>query len=197
VLVLALGLASARELIAGASPSVWYVRLDSIPGSQGLVLMSPAAAASASPEAADNGTEPNASVLVDDLPEPAPVAEPLLATAPDSVPVPARYTVQGGDSLAVIARRLGTTVAALRLVNDLDNPNLLWHGQILVVPPAQSTIKPVDPAQTLNDLAPVYGLDPALLATYNGLALERGDAPLDRPAILIPADSVATAPGIP
>ncbi len=39
-----------------------------------------------------------------------------------------------GDTLALIAERFGTTVAALQAANDIDDPNTLTIGQVLVIP---------------------------------------------------------------
>lgn len=44
------------------------------------------------------------------------------------------YIVQPGDSLYKIAQRYGTTVDAIVDVNDLANPNLIFVGQLLVIP---------------------------------------------------------------
>jgi LysM repeat protein len=44
------------------------------------------------------------------------------------------YTVQRGETLRIIAERFGTTVAVLQALNNLSNPNLLFVGQVLLVP---------------------------------------------------------------
>lgn len=44
------------------------------------------------------------------------------------------YVVGRGDSLAVIARRFGTTVSAISSANGIRNPNLIFTGQRLVIP---------------------------------------------------------------
>jgi len=44
------------------------------------------------------------------------------------------YTVQRGDNLTRIAGRFNTTVAVLIQLNGLTNPNLLYVGQVLIVP---------------------------------------------------------------
>lgn len=48
------------------------------------------------------------------------------------------YTVQSGDTLGVIARRFGTTIAELVRLNNLANPDALQVGQKLVVPGSSS-----------------------------------------------------------
>ena len=43
------------------------------------------------------------------------------------------YTVQRGDNLTRIARRFGVTVNYLVRTNNIQNPNLIYPGQILIV----------------------------------------------------------------
>ena len=47
------------------------------------------------------------------------------------------YTVQAGDTLGDIAFRFGTTAAVLADLNNLENPNALTIGQVLVLPGGQ------------------------------------------------------------
>jgi nucleoid-associated protein YgaU len=44
------------------------------------------------------------------------------------------YTVQPGDTLAVIAASFGLTADQLAQANCLQNPDLIYEGQILAVP---------------------------------------------------------------
>lgn len=44
------------------------------------------------------------------------------------------YTVQRGDTLSTIARRMGTTVRALRVFNNIDNKHRIYRGQVLEMP---------------------------------------------------------------
>ncbi len=43
------------------------------------------------------------------------------------------YTIRTGDTLAKIALQFNTTVEALRTLNDIENPNLIYAGQTLLV----------------------------------------------------------------
>ncbi|WP_122638594.1 LysM peptidoglycan-binding domain-containing protein [Romboutsia sp. Marseille-P6047] len=43
------------------------------------------------------------------------------------------YTVQKGDTLSGIAQRFGTTVAQLASINNIQNPNLIYVGQVLKI----------------------------------------------------------------
>ncbi len=86
------------------------------------------------------------------------------------------YIVQRGDTLRIIANRFGTTVNAILAVNpQIVNPNLIYPGQVLVVPgstggipdppPAGGKIYYVQSGDTLKKIAARFGttLD-ALLA---------------------------------
>ena len=45
-----------------------------------------------------------------------------------------QYTVVRGDTLGRIAQRFGTTVAAIAQRNGIANPNLIFVGQVLIIP---------------------------------------------------------------
>jgi nucleoid-associated protein YgaU len=46
----------------------------------------------------------------------------------------ARYVVREGDTLSDIADLLGTSVEALMEANAIDDPDLLYEGEVLLVP---------------------------------------------------------------
>lgn len=71
------------------------------------------------------------------------------------------YSVQRGDTLRRIADRYGTTTAVLAAANCLQNPNLIYVGQSLRIPPASGPV---------NTPAPIYPAD--LSATFQ--SFERG-----------------------
>jgi LysM repeat protein len=50
---------------------------------------------------------------------------------PGPGPAPTYYVVKRGDTLAIIAWRYGTTVAALMQCNNIANPNRIYAGQTL------------------------------------------------------------------
>ena len=60
---------------------------------------------------------------------PQPVAAPANATPGK----PVQYTVQAGDNLSSIAAKFNTTVPALLELNNLDDGNLLYVGQVLTI----------------------------------------------------------------
>jgi len=45
-----------------------------------------------------------------------------------------RYVVRAGDTLWHVAIRYGTTVWRIRIMNNIRNPNLIYPGQVLIVP---------------------------------------------------------------
>jgi len=44
------------------------------------------------------------------------------------------YTVQTGDTLFLIAQRYGTTIERIVQANNIENPNMIMVGQVLVIP---------------------------------------------------------------
>jgi LysM repeat protein len=81
---------------------------------------------------------------------PAPTAPPTTAP-PTSTPPPSsgtRYTVQSGDTLSAIARRFGVTVQAIMAANGLTNPNLIFVGQVLIIPGTGGTSPTPTPTAT-------------------------------------------------
>lgn len=76
---------------------------------------------------------------------PAPVDN--ITPAPPANPSQTTYTVRPGDSLYQIAIRNNTTVAELIAANSLANPNVIFSGQVLIIPGADSgTTTPSTPA---------------------------------------------------
>ena len=55
---------------------------------------------------------------------------------PVPTPEPEVYVVKKGDTIYKIAKRYGTTMQAIILANNLRNPDLIYPGQILLIPGA-------------------------------------------------------------
>ena len=72
-----------------------------------------------------------------DTPTPTPTATAVatvpVTPAPTAVPA-STYVVEQGDTLAAIAQRFGVSVAALQAVNEIEDPNQIVIGQVLVIP---------------------------------------------------------------
>lgn len=93
-----------------------------------------------------------------------------------------QYVVQPGDTLQNIAARYGTTWQAIAQLNNIPNPNLIYVGQVLLipvgyVPPAPpppptgaTTFYHVVARDTLQIIAGWYGTTWQTLASLNGLA---------------------------
>ncbi len=123
------------------------------------------------------------------------------------------YTVAAGDTLYSIARRFNTTVATLVSLNGLSNANVLYVGQVLVLPGGESTTATATPTgkpetatpestatpvsdepvyhtvqrgQTLSQIALLYGM------TYQEIALLNG---LDNPNLIFPSQELLIKPG--
>ena len=85
---------------------------------------------------------PTATPTATDLP-PSNTPEPATPTA---TAAPGQYIVQAGDTLDSIATAHNTTVAAIVQLNSIDNPSLIYPGQVLQVPGASSQVE--QPAAT-------------------------------------------------
>jgi LysM repeat protein len=95
------------------------------------------------------------------------------------------HVVQWGETLYSIARRYGTTAAALAAANGLGNANFIYAGQRLTIPgaggsggssrgggtaPTSGAVHVVQRGETLYSIARRYGTTAAALATTNGLS---------------------------
>ena len=69
------------------------------------------------------------------------------------------YRVQNGDTLGVIANRVGSSISTLQLANNLSNPDQIYPGQFLLV--SEASERPlqyqVRPGDTLIEIASKFG----------------------------------------
>ncbi|MCZ7572736.1 MAG: LysM peptidoglycan-binding domain-containing protein [Ardenticatenaceae bacterium] len=89
------------------------------------------------------------------------------------------YIVRRGDTLSAIARRFGTTVAAIVAANRIPNPNLIYVGQRLLIPsgtppsppppPSGACIHTVRRGESLSSIGRIYGVSPYAIARANGI----------------------------
>ncbi len=120
--------------------------------------------------------------------------EPLLAAPQQVADGEAVYVVQPGDTLSAIARRYGTTVAALVEYNSLPSTRI-YVGQRLLLPVVNNPGTPithvVQRGETLYRIAQRYGSTVAAIKAANNL---RSDTIYVGQRLLIPG---ASSPGDP
>ena len=90
------------------------------------------------------------------------------------------YTVESGDTLSKIANEYGTTVQELAQINNIENPNLIYPGQILRIL-TNSTVHgsetrgtgsityTVQRGNTLSQIANAYGVTVNHIVEMNGI----------------------------
>ena len=80
------------------------------------------------------------------------------------------YTVKPGDTLNKIAQQHNVSVADLIAVNNITNPNLIFPGQVLVIPkPVVEVIHTVVAGDTLSKIAIAYSTSVSAIVTANGI----------------------------
>jgi LysM repeat protein len=83
------------------------------------------------------------------------------------------YVVRHGDTLASIAAMFGTTWQAIAQANGIMNPNLIFAGQTLFIPPRmpqQVVTYFVQPGDTLQIIARRFNTTWQAIASFNGIA---------------------------
>jgi murein DD-endopeptidase MepM/ murein hydrolase activator NlpD len=110
-----------------------------------------------------------------------------------------RYVVRSGDTLTSIARRFGTTVEAIMVANNLTDPNLIFVGQVLLIPveaPAPAPTPPCPPCPPCPPTPPVPPptppptppTRPTVTRTFDGiqytLSLNKGVYRMGEPVII-------------
>ena len=78
------------------------------------------------------------------------------------------YTVQRGDTLALIGRKFGLSASVLATTNNLNNVNLIYAGQQLTIP-ARSKFYTVRAGDTLASIAAQFGVTMDTLVSANRL----------------------------
>lgn len=84
------------------------------------------------------------------------------------------YTVKSGDTLSEIATKNGVSTSALAAANGISDPNKIWVGQVLTLPPgaAESTASVyyvVQPGETLGQIARKFKTTVSAISTLNGI----------------------------
>jgi LysM repeat protein len=100
---------------------------------------------------------------------------------PTPTPQPLTHVVQAGESLLAIAARYDLTVQAIVQANDLQNPDVVYIGQALIIPmpgavtqptgspPTETVTHVVESGETLTSIASRYGVEIQAIVTANDL----------------------------
>ncbi len=108
------------------------------------------------------------------VPAPAGTTTPSTGAAePAPQPTTGTYTVQRGESLAIIAAKFNTTYIELARLNGIADPDVLKVGQVLQVPGAPPPPAPEEPAppQPTGPTTPTTGPPPPSTANTSGFEL--------------------------
>jgi len=93
---------------------------------------------------------------------------------PAPIPAAPTYTVVTGDTVSVLAQRWGTTVAAIVATNHLADPNRIYVGQTLIIPPGAAPTPAtrtytVASGDTLSGIGGKVGVNWPDIAAANGI----------------------------
>jgi murein DD-endopeptidase MepM/ murein hydrolase activator NlpD len=90
------------------------------------------------------------------------------------------YTVEEGDTLFGIADKFGLTPETILWGNPVlgDDPHLLRPGQELNVPPVNGVLHIVDPSNTIDGLAALFGVEPDVIINWPGNNIDLDDPKL-------------------
>lgn len=75
------------------------------------------------------------------------------------------YTVQGGDTLASIAKRFDISVDTIKWANDLDN-DTINPGDTLKIPPVTGVVHKVETGETIYSIAKKYKVDAQAILNF-------------------------------
>lgn len=103
----------------------------------------------------------------------------LKKKAPTPKPSVTTYKIKAGDTLSDIAKKFGTTVAALEKLNGISDPNKIYTGEVIKVPGQVAPVAPVKPSapttytvksgDTLSDIAGKFNTTVVALKKLNRL----------------------------
>lgn len=94
---------------------------------------------------------------------------------PTKSPEPVRYTVKRGDTLWGIAKKFGVTVSAVVNANNIRNPNLIYVGEVFIIPHMTSaesfgyTLYTVRRGDTLWGISRKFGTSINSIVALNGI----------------------------
>lgn len=96
-------------------------------------------------------------------------------TTPTKSPDAIRYTVKRGDTLWGIAKKFGVTVSAVVNANNIRNPNLIYVGEVFIIPHMTSaessgyTLYTVRRGDTLWGISRKFGTSINSIVALNGI----------------------------
>lgn len=67
------------------------------------------------------------------------------------------YVVKAGDTLSEIAQKYGTTYQELARINNIENPDLIYIGQVIKINGTAETTYTVKKGDTLSEIAEKFG----------------------------------------
>jgi LysM repeat protein len=103
-------------------------------------------------------------------------------------------TVRRGDTLSGISRDTGVPIARIVAYNGIHNPNLIYEGQVVRIPPQEGEIEhTVVPGDTLGAIARRYGSSIDAIVARNAIA-DPDRIVAGRSLIVPPAGSAPSAP---
>ena len=96
----------------------------------------------------------------------------VVLVASSVVPFSDEHVVVPGETLSEIAVAHSTTVQNLVEANDISNMDLIWTGQVLIIPGTGpvTSVYVVEPGDTLAEIAKIFGVTSAEIAEANNLA---------------------------
>ncbi|NTU69721.1 LysM peptidoglycan-binding domain-containing protein [bacterium] len=83
-----------------------------------------------------------------------------------------QYTVQGGETLSVIASKFGVTTNTIKWANNLSSADSIKPGQSLTIPPVSGTVHTAQAGDTVSKIASVYNASVPQIMEENGLVDE-------------------------
>ena len=143
---------------AGRVARVTDARRELIFGALGLAILAVVAvvlvtqASDSLPVFGGESATPTASPGAAVPPIPSPTPTPTRAPTPTPTPLPQSYTVQSGDTLALIAERFNVTVEDLAAKNGILDPNNIFAGQKLELPQPDERVTPSAPAGSEDEV---------------------------------------------
>lgn len=79
------------------------------------------------------------------------------------------YEIQSGDTLSEIAEKFNTTVDMLVLLNNIDNPDLIYAGDFIKIPNTKEEYYTIQSGDTLSEIAEKYNTTVDELVRLNNI----------------------------